>query len=133
MIAVVGGKQYLVSGKYSYHHYMQDNFDDNGWGCAYRSLQTLCSWVRFQGYSEHPIPTHNDIQKYLVSCGDKPSNFIGSRQWIGSTEVSMCLNEFMKVDSKIMFVKSGGELAQNGPELAMHFEIQGTPIMIGME
>ncbi len=22
----------------------QDKFDDCGWGCAYRSLQTLCSW-----------------------------------------------------------------------------------------
>lgn len=147
---VAGGKQYLVAGKYTYHHYMQvsydyftllivhkltilfkDNFNDDGWGCAYRSLQTLCSWFRFQGYSNHAIPTHGEIQKYLVNCGDKPSNFVGSRQWIGSTEVSMCLNEFMKVDSKIMFVSSGGDLANNGAELAMHFEIQGTPIMIG--
>lgn len=43
----------------------------------------------------------------------------------------MCLNELMKVDSKIMFVSSGGDLANNGVELAMHFEFQGTPIMIG--
>lgn len=109
----------------------QDNFNDDGWGCAYRSLQTLCSWFRIQGYSNHAIPSHHDIQKYLVDCGDKPSNFVGSRQWIGSTEVSMCLNGFMKVDSKIMFVPSGGDLANNGAELAMHFEFQGTPIMIG--
>lgn len=36
----------IVRGFYSYHHYMQDQFDDDGWGCAYRSLQTLCSWFR---------------------------------------------------------------------------------------
>ena len=36
----------LVDGSYSYHHYMQERFDDDGWGCAYRSLQTLISWFR---------------------------------------------------------------------------------------
>jgi Ufm1-specific protease 2 len=128
---VADGKQYLVQGKYTYHHYMQDNFDDNGWGCAYRSLQTLCSWFRFQGYSAHAIPTHKDIQKCLADAGDKPKTFIGSRLWIGSTEVSICLNTFMNVDSKIMHVGSGGDLASKGAELAFHFETQGTPIMIG--
>ena len=52
----------LVQGAYDYHHYMQvsfycacklthgfqDNFDDDGWGCAYRSLQTIVSWLRLQ-------------------------------------------------------------------------------------
>lgn len=128
---VTDGKQSLVHGKYTYHHYMQDKFNDDGWGCAYRSLQTLCSWFRLQGYSEHSIPTHEEIQKYLVKVGDKPKNFINSRQWIGSTEVSMCLNGFMNVDSRIMHVSSGAELASKGSELAYHFESQGTPIMIG--
>lgn len=127
---VVDGKQSLVQGKYAYHHYMQDNFNDDGWGCAYRSLQTLCSWFRFQGYSENSIPTHEEIQRYLVKVGDKQSNFINSRQWIGSTEVSMCLNGFMNVDSRIMHVSSGSELASKGSELAYHFESQGTPIMV---
>ncbi len=27
---------HLVQGSYDYHHYMQDRFDDSGWGCAYR-------------------------------------------------------------------------------------------------
>lgn len=128
---VVGGKQSLVHGKYTYHHYMQDQFNDDGWGCAYRSLQTLCSWFRLQGYSEHPIPSHEVIQKYLVKVGDKPKTFVNSRQWIGSTEVSMCLNGFMNVDSRIMHVSSGAELASKGSELAYHFDSQGTPIMIG--
>lgn len=111
---------------------MQDNFDDSGWGCAYRSLQTLCSWFRLQGYSEHPVPTHEAIQAYLVKIGDKPASFVNSRQWIGSTEVSMCLNGFMDVDSKILHVSSGGEMAGIGSELIHHFEKQGTPVMIGI-
>lgn len=128
---VVDGKQSLVAGKYTYHHYMQDKFNDDGWGCAYRSLQTLCSWFRFQGYSNHRIPSHEDIQRYLVKIGDKPKNFVNSRQWIGSTEVSMCLNGFMDVDSRIMHVASGSQLAAKGSELAYHFETEGTPVMIG--
>lgn len=36
----------LVRGRYAYYHYMQDNFNDDGWGCAYRSMQTIFSWFR---------------------------------------------------------------------------------------
>lgn len=54
---------YLVHGVYSYHHYMQDRTDDSGWGCAYRSLQTICSWFKQQGYIDAPIPTHKEIQQ----------------------------------------------------------------------
>lgn len=56
-------KVYLVQGIYSYHHYMQDRMDDKSWGCAYRSLQTICSWFWQQGYVERPVPTHKDIQQ----------------------------------------------------------------------
>ncbi|KAL5289901.1 UFSP2 family protein [Megaselia abdita] len=128
---VKDGKQYLVQGNYYYYHYMQQNVNDNGWGCAYRSLQTLCSWFNLQGYTSTPVPTHEDIQRYLVNIEDKPKTFINSKQWIGSTEVSMCLNGFLNVNSKIMHVSSGGDLSSKGSELALHFETQGTPIMIG--
>ena len=52
-----------MDGTYTYHHYMQDRFDDDKWGCAYRSLQTLVSWFRHQGYTTVPIPTHRQIQQ----------------------------------------------------------------------
>ncbi|MEQ2219239.1 hypothetical protein XENOCAPTIV_014690, partial [Xenoophorus captivus] len=54
---------YFVQGIYSYHHYMQDRLDDNGWGCAYRSLQTICSWFQQQGYVERCVPSHKEIQQ----------------------------------------------------------------------
>ncbi|CAG2243814.1 UFSP2 [Mytilus edulis] len=57
------GTPYIIQGLYSYHHYMQDRFDDNKWGCAYRSLQTLISWFRLQGYTEKPIPGHKEMQQ----------------------------------------------------------------------
>ncbi|XP_070554654.1 ufm1-specific protease 2-like [Ptychodera flava] len=128
---VADGQVSLVYGAYAYHHYMQDRMDDNGWGCAYRSLQTICSWFRLQGYTDKPVPTHREIQQALVDVDDKPAKFVGSRQWIGSIEVSTCLNQLFDVTSKIMFVSNGAELANKGRELAVHFQTQGTPIMIG--
>ncbi|CAH1777301.1 unnamed protein product [Owenia fusiformis] len=125
------GTQYLVQGRYSYHHYMQDRFDDNHWGCAYRSLQTVVSWFRLQGYTDQPVPTHRAIQQALVDIKDKEASFVGSRKWIGSMEVSYVLDRLLEVQCKIMFVQSGADLANKGRELAMHFSIQGTPIMIG--
>ncbi|XP_056013009.1 ufm1-specific protease 2-like [Ostrea edulis] len=126
-----GGTQYLVQGLYSYHHYMQDRFDDNMWGCAYRSLQTLVSWFQLQGYTNKPIPTHREIQQALVDVGDKEPKFVGSRQWIGSMEVSYCLDHIIGITSRIAFVSEGSELVTKGRELAQHFEVQGTPVMIG--
>lgn len=125
------GKVYLVQGIYSYHHYMQDRMDDNGWGCAYRSLQTICSWFQQQGYADRSVPSHKEIQQALVDVGDKQASFVGSRQWIGSFEVQVVLNQLLGVTSKIMFVSQGSELGSKGRELANHFTTEGTPVMIG--
>ena len=44
-----------------YFHYLQDGFKDSGWGCAYRSLQTLYSWYQLQGY------TQNEVISFILS------------------------------------------------------------------
>ena len=31
--------------EYEYWHYLCDGFDDRGWGCGYRTLQTIASWI----------------------------------------------------------------------------------------
>ena len=125
------GEVSVVKGTYNYHHYMQDNFDDNKWGCAYRSLQSLVSWFRLQGYTDKKVPTHREIQQCLVDIGDKPSKFVGSTQWIGSTEVGFVLDNLFGITSKFIFVNSGDDLINKGRELSHHFQTQGTPIMIG--
>ncbi|RUS89191.1 hypothetical protein EGW08_003070 [Elysia chlorotica] len=121
----------LVQGFYSYHHYMQDRFNDDKWGCAYRSLQTICSWFKYQGYTSRDVPTHRDIQQALCDIGDKDPKFVGSRQWIGSFEVSFVLDHLLQVTSKFINVASGAELSTVGQQLMDHFSTQGTPIMIG--
>nr|AEE63538.1 unknown [Dendroctonus ponderosae] len=125
------GKLALVKGNYEYYHYCQNRLDDNGWGCAYRSLQTLASWYKLQGYTDQEVPTFKEIQKCLVDVGDKPRSFIDSRQWIGSTEVSYVLNSLLGITSKILYVSTGEDMATKGPELVSHFETHGSPVMIG--
>ncbi|KAH8865271.1 putative Ufm1-specific protease [Schistosoma japonicum] len=81
------GPTYIVTGRYTYKHYLQDGVDDRNWGCAYRSLQTLISWLMWQGeITPGPLPSLRDIQASIVRFGDKPKSFIGSCQWIGSLE-----------------------------------------------
>lgn len=128
---VHGGIVSLVQGSYEYHHYLQDGFDDSGWGCAYRSLQTIVSWFKIQQYTSIDVPSHREIQQSLVEIGDKDPSFIGSREWIGAIELSFVLDKLLGVSCKVINVRSGDELPEKCRELAMHFETQGTPIMIG--
>lgn len=128
---VHGGVVSLVQGSYEYYHYLQDGFDDSGWGCAYRSLQTIVSWFKIQQYTSIDVPSHREIQESLVEIGDKDTSFIGSREWIGAIELSFVLDKLLGVSCKVINVRSGDELPEKCRELAMHFETQGTPIMIG--
>lgn len=128
---VSGGHISLVQGSYEYYHYLHDGFDDSGWGCAYRSLQTIISWFRQQHYTAIDVPTHREIQQALVDIGDKDPSLIGSREWIGAIELSYVLDKLLGVTCKVMNVRSGSELPEKCRELAVHFESQGTPIMIG--
>lgn len=86
---------------------------------------------RLQGYSEVPIPSHRKIQQCLIDIGDKPFTFLGSKQWIGSTEVSFVLQTLLNIDVKILRAASGEEMLALIPQIANHFDTQGTPIMIG--
>nr|XP_027200158.1 ufm1-specific protease 2-like [Dermatophagoides pteronyssinus] len=129
---IKNGQCFLVQGKYSYYHYNQDNFNDSGWGCAYRSLQTIISWFQWQGYiDDHKVPTHKQIQQALIDVGDKPVEFLGSSRWIGSQEVCYVLNHLYGIESKIIFINSSNELLDKARDLIKHFSINGTPIMIG--
>lgn len=76
--------------------------DDKNWGCAYRSLQTLISWLMWQGeIPAQRLPSITDIQSSLSRAGDKPKSFVGSRQWIGSLEVSRVMLSLSYVHKRL--------------------------------
>ena len=123
----------LVRGDYYYYHYNQDNFVDLGWGCAYRSLQTLISWfiLNTSVGKNIKVPTIPEIQNILVKVGDKDKKIIGSNEWIGAIEVNLVLNELLGIDNQILYVSNGTELNSKGRELLYHFQHNGTPVMVG--
>nr|CCD12297.1 unnamed protein product [Trypanosoma congolense IL3000] len=136
---VEGGEVCLVSGSYDYYHYLVDGFKDSGWGCAYRSLQTILSWFQYEGQMLEPIPTLRRIQEILsVKDAEKMNrkNFVGSKDWIGSFEIMIVLQHFLPgIECTIRRMESGSELDTN-PDvqrvLRDHFAAKrACPVMIG--
>ncbi|XP_069502188.1 ufm1-specific protease 1 isoform X2 [Ambystoma mexicanum] len=122
----------LVHGDYMYYHYGCDGVDDRGWGCGYRTLQTMCSWVTAcDDPPARPIPTLCQIQEALVEMQDKPSAFTGSRSWIGSVEVALCMDYFYDIPCRIRHVRQGDKLPEVIEELHAHFQNIGAPVMMG--
>ncbi|XP_072943093.1 ufm1-specific protease 1-like [Epargyreus clarus] len=128
----IEGNSFLVCGKYEYYHTLCDGFNDTGWGCGYRTLQTICSWLN-HNYAKNsvPIPSIPDIQQILVTLEDKPNSFLGSREWIGSFEVCIVIDRLYDIPCKILHVKKGDELGTLVDTLKGHFEMFGSPIMMG--
>ncbi|CEF63503.1 Ufm1-specific protease 2 [Strongyloides ratti] len=125
------GECAILKGNYEYRHYLQDSFNDSGWGCAYRSFQTVWSWFLLQDFTDKPVPTHREIQQCLYNIGDKDASFVGSRQWIGSTEISFCLDSMLGISSRILSVNSGSQMNELAREILFHLKNNGAPIMIG--
>ncbi|XP_059487050.1 ufm1-specific protease 1 [Neocloeon triangulifer] len=121
-----------VRGDYLYYHYACDGFDDKGWGCGYRTLQTMCSWVKLNhkpGGAE--VPSIPQIQDILVQIEDKPESFRNSRQWIGSVEASYVLSNLYDWDCRILHVASGADLGNSVSTLRNHWAEGGGPVMVG--
>lgn len=139
-----GSDCYIAQGKYAYYHYLCDRLDDRGWGCGYRTLQTLCSWIHHQKTShfekkvsdvpsrhiKRKVPSICEIQQALVTMEDKPASFLGSKDWIGTVECSMCVDYFYDVPCKIVHVRAG-DLFSHISLLCNHFDTIKSPVMMG--
>ncbi|XP_074663145.1 putative Ufm1-specific protease 1 [Tubulanus polymorphus] len=127
---------YLTRGDYQYYHYGCDGVNDYGWGCGYRTLQSLASWIRKQQIRNNQmnvadVPSIRNIQELLSAMGDKESSFIGSKLWIGSVEVGLVLDKVYDTPCKIVHIHSGSELHKYVDEIKQHFVKFGCPIMMG--
>lgn len=125
----------VVTGDYQYYHYLCDGQDDRGWGCGYRTLQTIISWLKHNYITNRdmtiPMPSLRKIQEILVEMGDKPEHFVGSKEWIGSVEVGLVIDQMFDVPCKIIHSRSGQELENVFENLILHFQQRRCPIMMG--
>lgn len=108
-----------------------DHFHFQGWGCAYRTLQSMASWIiNSQGLTTS-IPDLSSIQRTLVAINDKPTSFVGSRDWIGAMEVFYVLDSLFNVPCKILHVSSEDQLKSHSEEIVKYFDSFGGLIMMG--
>lgn len=57
---------------------------------------------------------------------------MGSHEWIGSLELSYCIENMIGISSRILFSKSSDALIEHARAIIFHFENFGAPIMIGI-
>lgn len=124
----------VISGQCVYYHYGCDGQDDRGWGCGYRTVQTICSWVNnvSPDRKSRPPPSLPEIQQALVTVGDKPASFLGSKEWIGTYEAALVLDQLYDVPCRLVHARSGGtELEHAAQDLHQHVLTRGSPVMMG--
>lgn len=124
----------VISGQCVYYHYGCDGQDDRGWGCGYRTVQTIGSWFNnvSHGGKSRPPPSLPEIQQALVTVGDKSASFLGSKEWIGTCEAALVLDQLYDVPCRLMHARSGRkELEQAAQDLHLHFLTRGSPVMMG--
>jgi len=115
----------------NYFHYgVAGTEDDRGWGCGYRTLQTIASHINKRKTGSTDAPDLREIQRVLVALKDKPDKFLGSREWIGTFEAFLVLDTLYQVPCKILHAPPSG-LKELLPEIRNHFRKSGCPAMMG--
>ena len=122
-VAYAGGprpQQHLVDGLLAYYHYGCDGFDDAGWGCGFRTVQSILSWLSPQ----EPPPSIPELQRLL-------GHSAGTRTWIGVQDAVVILDELHGAQVEVLPLRSGHELPAQLARIESHFSAGGGPLMVG--
>lgn len=145
------GETIMTREKYDYYHYGCDGVEDAGkelivffcfllinknltlvgYGCGYRTVQSVCSMLIRKLTVITQIPSILDIQKTLVKIGDKEPNFINSRGWIGTLEGSFIFDELFNIPSYIIHIPHDSKISSKKAEIKNYFRDQGGLIFMG--
>lgn len=125
----------IVQNGYRYFHYNVDGYNDSGWGCAYRSIQTLLSWFITNFNVCDSIPRIEELQAMLKKGDYAFGNLsIGSKQWIGCIEAGIILREVSngRISHKILTAFTIEELEDLFMrQVHQHAIDVGSPVMVG--
>ena len=119
--AQASGTPHLLQSSLRYYHYGVDGFADHGWGCGYRTVQSMLSWLA----PELPVPSIPTMQRVLAQAGSA----VGPRGWIGVPDAVILLDEHATVI--VRHLGTGGDWSFLPAELSAHFDGGGGPVMIG--
>ncbi|XP_072373664.1 ufm1-specific protease 2-like isoform X1 [Scyliorhinus torazame] len=122
-------KVYLVHGSYTFHHRLQDDSNDSGWGAPYRCIQVIISWFNSQGYIDISLPTVEDLQDAMTKVEDEFVNIAGTKEWPTGEQFASLLKSYQISAVNYDFRTSG----EQPMHISAHFEEQGSPVMIFSE
>lgn len=125
------GETCLTRENYYYYHYCCDGINDVGFGCGYRTVQSICSMLKNKSNSEISVPSILDIQKLLVKIGDKDDRFLNSRSWIGTLEGSYVIDELFNVPCYIIHISNDEKISSKSSDIMKYFKEQGGLIFMG--
>ncbi|XP_055316574.1 probable Ufm1-specific protease 1 isoform X1 [Sitodiplosis mosellana] len=135
------GKSYFSKGDFKYFHYCCDNYNDVGWGCAYRTLQSMCSWIAKNRNAmdvdanhhigTNDIPSIEEIQQTLVNINDKPPEFLNSTDWLGALEIFYVIDTLYDISCRIQHIPSCHDIKKYSNILKFYFENFGGLVMMG--
>ncbi|XP_038659899.1 ufm1-specific protease 2-like [Scyliorhinus canicula] len=121
-------KVYLVHGSYTFHHCLQDDSNDVGWGVPYRCIQVIISWFNYQGYINIPLPTVEELQDGLTKGDEEFVNIAEIKEWPTGVQIASILKSY-----QISAVNYEFRTNDQPTHLISHFEEQGCPVMIFSE
>ncbi|XP_054738226.1 probable Ufm1-specific protease 1 [Anastrepha obliqua] len=124
---------FYTKGDWLYFHDGCDGFKDNGWGCAYRTLQSVSSWIvnkRGSSDCDATVPSIKEIQQTIVQIGYRDKEFVGSHDSIGAIEVFYTLDTLYDVVCKIIHVAQHDNLKKYASILKKYFEDYGGLVMM---
>ena len=85
-----------------------------------------------QHYTSAAVPSIPEIQSLLKRIDEAHRELeVGSKKWIGTVEGMYLLQEYLKVDCKMIYCQDAADMASQAPQMLQHFETEGTPIMMG--
>jgi hypothetical protein len=118
-----------------YYHYNVDKCNDWGWGCAYRSIQTILSWfVENFNVTSHVLDIA-EIQTLLPRIDFAHDKLqVGSKSWIGCLEASGILGELSggRINCRVLHARTTQEIESFFfTEVRDHFIRSGCPVMVG--
>lgn len=111
-----------------YYHYGSDGVDDRGWGCGFRTLQTILNWIRKSQKKENQIriPSVPELLDIVNRFDPDPEQ---KNRWIGTFEAGLVVEEVVGVSCRLSHAPRGSNLPF--PELVDHFRKRGCPAMMG--
>ena len=118
-----------------FYHYECDKVSDSGWGCAYRTLQSIISWFRSNYQIFDHVHSIEEIQDMIRKADYAHATLsIGSKVWIGSVEIATVLSNLSQnhIACRILHARTLPELETYLLTVVKeHLVNVGIPFMVG--